>query len=103
VAIKEGILKLPSGRWAICLSGHAPIEITSGETFRIEVDGELKPTRMEFAHGERGGGAYNVDDYPLRNGHRLDLVPRSLVGRDYVLNAQCGYTDDGHGECRYWQ
>ena len=27
---KEGILNLqPSGRWAICLTGHPPIEITS--------------------------------------------------------------------------
>lgn len=69
---KEGILKLqPSGRWAICLSGHPPIEITSGETFRVEVDGELKPTRMEFAHGERGGGAYySVDGYDLPSGLR---------------------------------
>ena len=46
---KEGILRLqPSGRWAVCRSGRTPVEITSGELFRIEVDGELKITRMEF-------------------------------------------------------
>src|SRR5262245_34562362 len=42
-----------------------------GETFRVEVDGELKPTRMEFAHGKRGGGSYySVDGYDLRSGLR---------------------------------
>jgi hypothetical protein len=48
---KEGILqRQPSGRWAVCRPEHAPVEITSGEVFRIEVDGELRPTRMEFRH-----------------------------------------------------
>ena len=36
--------------------GREPVEITSGELFRVEVDGELKPTRMEYAHNGRGGG-----------------------------------------------
>jgi hypothetical protein len=48
---KEGILQIqPSGRWAVCRPGRAPVEITSGELFRIEVDGELKLTQMEFRH-----------------------------------------------------
>ena len=47
----EGVLRLqPSGRWAICRPGDPPFEITSGDRFRIEVDGELKVTRMEFRH-----------------------------------------------------
>ena len=46
---KEGILRLqPSGCWAVCRPGRAPVEITSGEQFRIEVDGELKVARMEL-------------------------------------------------------
>jgi hypothetical protein len=82
---KEGVLRLqPSGRWAICRPGHPPIEVTSGELFRIEVDGELKPTRMEFRHfvgpmqgrtlhGQHGE-YYSVDGYALRNGLRAGGV-----------------------------
>ena len=45
----EGILQLqPSGRWAIVRPGHIPVEITSGDLFRVEMNGELKVTRMEF-------------------------------------------------------
>jgi hypothetical protein len=37
---KEGVLRLqPSGRWAVCRPGQKPIEITSGEPFRFELDG----------------------------------------------------------------
>ena len=36
----EGVLQIqPSGRWAVCRPGRSPVEITSGELFRIEVDG----------------------------------------------------------------
>jgi len=83
---KHGVLQMqPSGRWAICLLGHKPIEITSGETFRVEVNGEpeLKPTRMEFWHHSgpvkgrehrgQSGEYYSVDDYPLRNGLRAAI------------------------------
>ena len=79
---KEGILQMqPSGRWAVCRPGRAPVEITSGEIFRIEVDGELRPTLMEFRHFAgplkgrlyRGqpGEYYSVDGYWLRNGLRV--------------------------------
>jgi hypothetical protein len=34
----------------VCRPGRKPVEINSGELFRVEVDGELKPTRMEFRH-----------------------------------------------------
>jgi hypothetical protein len=44
---KEGTLRMmASGRWAICRPGREPVEITSGELFRVEVDGELKLTRL---------------------------------------------------------
>lgn len=80
----EGILQMqPSGRWAIVRPGQRPVEITSGEVFRIEVDGELKPTRMEFRHfsgplkgrTHRGqpGEYYSVDGYWLRDGVRAAL------------------------------
>jgi hypothetical protein len=52
---KEGILQMqPSGRWAICRTGFDPIEITSGDVFRVEVPGEagLRRTRMEHMLGE---------------------------------------------------
>ena len=72
---KEGILQIqPSGRWAVCRPGRAPVEITSGE---------LKPTRMEFHHFTgpmkgreyRGqpGKYYSVDGYHLRDGARAAI------------------------------
>ena len=39
---------MASGRWAIYRPGRLPVEITSGEMFRVEVAGELKLTRMEY-------------------------------------------------------
>jgi hypothetical protein len=61
----------------VCRPGRRPVEITSG-LFRVELDGELKLTRMEFWHFSgplkgreyRGpaGEYYCADDYPLRNG-----------------------------------
>jgi hypothetical protein len=48
---KEGTLRMmASGRWAIYRPGRLPIEITSGELFRVEVGGQLKLTRMEYRH-----------------------------------------------------
>jgi hypothetical protein len=68
---KEGILRLQSsGRWAVCRPGHDPVEILSGELFWVEVDGELRLTRMEEVWGE---GYYSVDLYPLRDGMRAAL------------------------------
>ena len=74
---KEGILrKTASGRWAVYRpgrlavyrSGRVPVEITSGELFRIEVAGakELKLTRMEYDQIDRQ--YYSIDEYPLREG-----------------------------------
>jgi hypothetical protein len=61
-----------SGRWAVVVSGGDPVEITSGEVFRVEVEGHegLQPTRMEHAHP---GGYYAVEGYPLRDGLRAAL------------------------------
>jgi hypothetical protein len=81
---KEGVLlRQPSGRWAVCRPDQRPVEITSGELFRIEVDGELRPTRMEFRHFTgplkgreyRGQPAeyYPVDGYHLSNGVRAAI------------------------------
>jgi hypothetical protein len=70
---KEGILELqPSGRWAVCQPGRAPVEINSGDVFRIEVPGEagLRRTRMEHMDGE---GYYSVNGYNLRDGVRAAI------------------------------
>jgi hypothetical protein len=70
---KEGTLRMQSNqRWAIIRPGCAPYELTSGDVFRVEVDGELKPTRMEWALG-KAGRYYSVDGYPLRAGLRAAI------------------------------
>ena len=66
MSAKEGTLRMmASGQWAVCRAGREPIEITSGELFSVEVDGELKLTRMEYNHTDRQ--FYSVDGYPLRD------------------------------------
>jgi Domain of unknown function (DUF5348) len=68
---KEGVLRLqPSGRWAIMRPGREPFELTSGDVFRVEVDGELRLTRMEHLWGE---GYYSIDGYKLRDGMRAAI------------------------------
>jgi hypothetical protein len=70
---KEGILRMmASGRWAVYRPGRLPVEITSGELFRVEFQGELKLTRMEFRQSPRRG-YYTVDGYPLRDGLRAAI------------------------------
>ena len=74
VGIERVLQMQPSGRWAVCRPGSAPVEITSGELFRVEVDGKLEVTRMEFAHADRGDGEYySVDGYHLANGMRAAI------------------------------
>jgi hypothetical protein len=51
--------------------------------FRVEVDGEMQPTRMGFRHfvgpanvhrlHGQSGEYYSVDGYPLRNGMRAAI------------------------------
>lgn len=68
-----GVLQMQSsGRWAVIMPGCDPMEITSGELFRVEAEGRegLQLTRMEYAHP---GGYYAVDGYPLRDGLRATL------------------------------
>jgi hypothetical protein len=66
---KDGTLQMqPSGRWAVCRLGHDPVEITSGELYRIEVDGKLQVRRMDYAPGWRG--YYAVGGPPLCAGMR---------------------------------
>ena len=68
---KEGTLRIhASGRWSVCRPGREPVEITSGEPFRVEVDGELRLTRMEHLWGE---GYYSIDGYKLRDGMRAAI------------------------------
>jgi hypothetical protein len=50
----------------------------SGELFRIEVDGELRLTRMEEVWGE---GYYSIDLYPLRDGMRAVIGGADRVNR----------------------
>jgi hypothetical protein len=81
MSVTEGILQLQrSGRWAIVRPRRVPVELTSGEVFWVDVNGEMKPTRMEFRHfvgpanvrslHGQSGDYYSVDGYPLRNGMR---------------------------------
>lgn len=68
------------GRWEIYGGiDAAPYEVTSGAVIYVEVDGhdELQPTRIEFAHDERGGGQYvSCDGYPLWDGMRAERDSR---------------------------
>jgi hypothetical protein len=81
---RDGILqRQPPGRWAICRPGEDPIEITTGDIFRVEIDGELRPTRMEFRNFTgplkgrelmgHTGEYYSIDGYWLRNGLRAAI------------------------------
>jgi hypothetical protein len=53
---KEGNLRMMEpGRWAAYRPGQLPVDITSGELFRVELAGatELQLTRMEYNHADR--------------------------------------------------
>jgi hypothetical protein len=50
--------------------GREPVQITSGDLFRVEFAGQLKLTRMEYQHGD---GYYSVDGYPLFDGLRAAI------------------------------
>src|SRR5215475_1428752 len=43
-------INFPLARWAVVRSRRQPVEITSDEFFHVEVNGELKSTRMDFRH-----------------------------------------------------
>ena len=63
---------MASGRWAVCRAGREPVEITIGERFRVEFQGKLHLTRMEFRHSPQRG-YYTVDGFPLRDGLRATI------------------------------
>lgn len=70
----EGVLeRTDSGRWSIHRPGLLPLEITSGDLFRVEVNGRLKPTRMEYRHGDVPG-YYSIDGFELHNGMRAAIA-----------------------------
>jgi hypothetical protein len=84
---KEGTLRMqPSGRWAVCMPGRKPIEINSGDVFRVEVGGELKPTRMEFRHftGPMKGTLYRglPGEFHSSDGYWLQDGLRAAIGAD---------------------
>jgi hypothetical protein len=62
---------MPSGRWAVCRPGREPVEITSGELFRVEVVGVEELARMDYDHDRRQ--YYSVHRYPLRDGLRAAI------------------------------
>jgi hypothetical protein len=75
ITAKEGILRMqPSGKWAVCRRGRAPVEIAAGAQFRIETPrGKgLKLTRMEFRNGPPVE-YYTTGGYPLHNGLRAAI------------------------------
>ena len=81
---REGTLHLQaSGRWAIMRPGREPFELTSGDVFRVEVDGKLQITRMGHLWGE---GYYSIEGYPLRDGMRaaigVEALPRKAKMSD---------------------
>ena len=61
----------PQCRAAACWPGQEPVEITSGELFRVEFAGQLKSTLMEYNHADRQ--YYSVVGYPLRDGLRAAI------------------------------
>lgn len=66
---KEGSLeRMPSGRWAVVRKGREPVEITSGELFRVWDLDRWVVTRME--HSPTLGGYYAVSGHELYPGRR---------------------------------
>ena len=63
-------IAMQSGRWAVCRSGQEPVEIRSGELFRVEVGGVLRVTRMER---DPDGPCYSMDGYELCEGMRAAI------------------------------
>jgi Domain of unknown function (DUF5348) len=83
---KEGTLHLQaSGRWAIMRPGREPFELTSGDVFRVEVDGELQITRMEHLWSE---GYYSIEGYPLRDGMRAAIGVEALPRKKAKMSDQ---------------
>jgi hypothetical protein len=83
---REGTLQLqPSGRWAILRLGREPFELTSGDVFRVEVDGKLQITRMGHLWSE---GYYSIEGYPLRDGLRAAIGVEALPRKKARMSDQ---------------
>jgi hypothetical protein len=83
---KEGTLHLQaSGRWAILRTGREPFELTSGDVFRVEVDGKLQITRMGHLWSE---GYYSIEGYPLRDGMRAAIGVEALPRKKAKMSDQ---------------
>jgi hypothetical protein len=67
-----GTLRLqPSGSWAIAWPGREPVRIRAGESFKLEVDGQMRRTRMEYRDARwQEQGYYSADGYRLADGLR---------------------------------
>jgi Domain of unknown function (DUF5348) len=83
---KDGTLHLQaSDRWAILRAGREPFELTSGDVFRVEVDGKFQITRMRHLWGQ---GCYSVDGYPLRDGMRAAIGVEPLPRKKARMSDQ---------------
>ena len=83
---KQGTLhQQSSGRWAILRLGREPFELTSGDVFRVEVDGKLQITRMGHLRSE---GYYSVEGYTLRDGIRAAIGVEALPRKKTKMSDQ---------------
>jgi Domain of unknown function (DUF5348) len=83
---KEGTLRLQaSGRWAIMRTGREPFELTSGDVFRVEVDGKLQITCMGHLSSE---GYYSIEGYTLRDGMRAAIGVEALPRKKAKMSDQ---------------
>jgi hypothetical protein len=67
---KEGTLQMqPTGRWAIVRPGQSPVEITSGEVFRVEVAGAEAgrgPLEIDALRADGGPGITVLEEVESR-------------------------------------
>jgi Domain of unknown function (DUF5348) len=83
---REGTLHLQaSGRWAIMRPGRETFELTSGDVFRVEVDGKLQITRMGHLRSE---GYYSIEGYTLRDGMRAAIGVEALPRKNARMSDQ---------------
>ena len=83
---KQGTQHLqPSGRWGIMRPGREPFELTSGDVFRVEVDGKFQITRIEHLWSE---GYYSVDGYKLRYGMHAAIGVEALPRKKARMSDQ---------------
>jgi hypothetical protein len=83
---KKGTLHLQaSGRWAIMRTGREPFELTSGDVFRVKVDGKLQITRMGHLWSE---GYYSIEGYTLRDGMRAAIGVEALPRKKARMSDQ---------------